>query len=562
MRTSKLGALPTILYFGTTMEKILTPQALWSDFNPDAEQLEINVVDTFETADVIVRRLYFTGRNFQSGNKTRVFATLCTKKTGVSKRGMIVVDDYKKPLNLDELVYWTKKGFSTIGIDYAGRCQTGFCTIYPKELTYCNALDAKDVFHIEDSAKNTKLYQYALNTMRAISVLKEFVATTTISVLTVGKGSLVGNIVLGQDKRVTNGIVVFGDLYLDYAYERSFSVDKVNSEELKSHLLSDEKKQMWVAGLSPQSNVVNISVPIYAICSGNSHYVRVQDTCHTFTRIENKQSRILILPRVLDYLPEEYCKCIVRWCKGEQVENDIAISSDDGGNTIKVKTEIPQEKLSLWYCRNIGANTNHWVSAKLSAGDGCYVATPKHFQKNGSLSVFVMAETPVAMCTPIVEIAVENAQKVGIANSILYSNGMEERFVSAFRDASWHGDFAPVVAKKGYLDIVGAQGTQFITFALHDSCLKYTKPITATFDVCCDTKQQLLLTVVCGFGTDNVSYQQAVELDGLGKWQRITVDFTNFRRVSDGRLISPDSQVDLLGFHAQSKFIINNIFLV
>ena len=81
-------------------------------------------------------------------------------------------------------------------------------------------------------------------------------------------------------------------------------------------------------------------------------------------------------------------------------------------------------------------------------------------------------------------------------------------------------------------------------------------------DVCCTVKQKLVVNAVCNFGTEQKeTFSQTIQLDGMGKWQRITVEREKFRRVEDGKQIA-DDVISLIVLSADEEFIVNNVFLV
>ena len=86
--------------------------------------------------------------------------------------------------------------------------------------------------------------------------------------------------------------------------------------------------------------------------------------------------------------------------------------------------------------------------------------------------------------------------------------------------------------------------------------------MTISFDVCCDIRQQVCVTLVSNFGKESQQYRQTAELVGDGKWQRVTLEGKNFRRIGDGRQISEEERVEMMIVHAEGEFIINNIYLV
>ncbi len=537
--------------------EILTPNVLWADQNPAAEPLDVTVVSQRQQADIVIKRIYFTGRRFASGRSSRIFATVCIPNRR-DKRAMLVIDDYKKPVSESNLEAMAKNGFTVMSIDYAGRREHGLHTIYPPELEHCNADVAEGLFYVADSVKDNKLFEYAFNSMRAVTYLLEEEQTSSISVVTVGRGSYAGTIVLGVDKRVERGVVVFGSLHRDY------KSDYTRIEDLSERLEEEDKAQAWTMGLAPQSYVLQITAPVYVISSANSAAVDVTETDKVYYRV-NDDSRFLILPQTLDYLPQAYAESVVRWCKGETVSEDYELSSfvdADGDYCVKVKTSNDEQLTSIWYCTAPANRARHWFRADKVATEDGFVAKLEVYEADCDVVAFALLDGKVAISSSLLQIKVQNAAHVGIAGNVVFSGDGNKLLIPLSNGSCWWGKELYGREAKGYLGIVGMEGRRFATFAIHDPSVKQSKSFTLSFDVCCKVRQPLNVYVVCGYGTQNVTYAQQVRLIGDGKWQRVTVDTQSLHRLEDGRQMSEDEQADCLEIFADEKFIVNNIIVV
>ena len=82
---------------------ILTAEMLWEGYDPAAEQLETNIFKTVEHDGLVTKQLYFTGRTLANGAKTRVFATVCCKNTNSIKPAVLLVGNYKQPINMHDV---------------------------------------------------------------------------------------------------------------------------------------------------------------------------------------------------------------------------------------------------------------------------------------------------------------------------------------------------------------------------------------------------------------------------------------------------------------------------
>ena len=544
----------------------MTSAALWQDFDPQAEPLETNVLKTEEEDDLVTQTVYFTGRTVQDG-KTRVFATVCQKNTKSVKPAVLIIDSYKKPIDEQELKYWAHNGFIAMAIDYAGRCGDGLCTLYPSTLDYCNADVAKSYFYVGDTTKQSKIYEYALNSMRAITYLLNEKKAKSVSVVTVKKGTSVGAIVLGTDKRITRGAVVFGSLYREYpAYvgEEQDEALELAEDELTDRVNYEEKRQMWIAGLAPQSYAMQTTVPVYLVCSAISPYVDAVSTDKMYDRL-NDDSRMLLLPDVMDHLPDHYTQSIVKWLKGMTTDNNVELThfvDDKGNHCIAVDAPDTTAKMELWYCRNPQTRARNWVQAPLVKGDKGYVGKLDMYSSNCKIAAFLLIHGAVDITTDMYQIDVVDAKNLKTPVRSIYAGGHNDRMIAIGRSRSWHGDKHKVEYCKGYLDIEGAKGVGLATFALNDPCVANVDTFTISFDVCCKVAQELRVYATCDFAGTNDNHVQTVQLTGDGKWQRVTMDYSNFHSTVDSRQMTYDERVQVLYFVADEEFIVNNIFLV
>ena len=298
--------------------EIFTPNQLWADFDPATEQLDSDVFAVRDYDGVEVKKLYFNGTVFPSGHKTRVLGVVCRPQEGDATKGVLVVGDYRKPVCVDDLVALAKNGFVVMSVDYAGRGNLG--TIYPEEQDYLNADVAESLYYVGNSVKDNKIYEYVKNTRRAIGYMLEEEGVDELSVVGVESGSYIGTIVLGTDTRISRGAVVFGPLYATYP------LNEADNAELSERLAEEDVARAWTMGLAPQSYLMQISAPLYVVISANSANVDIVEAGKMYYRV-NDDSRLLILPTTLDYLPQKYIDSVVDWLKGETVEEDFDLTS-------------------------------------------------------------------------------------------------------------------------------------------------------------------------------------------------------------------------------------------
>ena len=376
--------------------------------------------------------------------------------------------------------------------------------------------------------------------------------------LTAGKGVYVGIIVLGVDNRVKNGAILFGNLNRTYP---EASVEE--KSDLEHNIDYDNRRQVWTLGLAPQTYALQIKVPVYVVNSANSPYVDLIQASKVFLRV-NSDSRFLILPNTMDYLPSEYVDDVIRWIKGGAAPEKSEIKSlfDGADYCLRVVTTHPLNKTSLWYCTNDGG-AKHWTKAELTQSDNGYVAKLNLYEKECCVTAFALFDGDISVSTTLFseKVSVSSVKK---SANIIFSGTGKQTLIPLPVDRQWWNVGLHPKLSKGYLDIVGEQGKALATFAINDKSIIKNPAFTICFDVCSTVKQQIKVTAVCKFGDKNECYAQTKELIGNGKWERVNFERGNFHSVRDSKQLAENEtkKVEMLVISADSEIVVNNIFLV
>ena len=539
------------------MEEILTSQTLWEGYDPESLDLDLTVLSAIERNGIVTKRVYFTGRRFDNGI-SRVFGVVCQKASDEPRPAVLVIHDFNKQIDESVLVDLAERGFVAMAIDYFGEVDSGLYTLYPAEISYCNASANQNPFDIVTSAKEIKLYEYALNSRRAVSYLLHNEQVSGVSIFGVSKGVDVATMVLGTDERVTNGVLALGRIWRNYPA----LVLKEGDDDFDKQMEYDFKSQSWMLGLAPQTYMLQIKVPLYIIISANSSYTNVRNANKSFMRV-NCVSKLLILPKSPDYIPARYTNGIVKWLNGHY-ESDAAeiVACNNGVDyRLKVVTQLPMDKITLWYCINAVGRGKNWVKANLQqGGDGSYVAEINLYEPNCKVLAFAEIDGELPTTTKLFEdtVTVTNLKK---ANNIIFNASSGNTLPSVSKTGAWWNvDLEPRFAK-GPMNIVGAVGKAHASFAINDTSARYNSEFTIGFDVYSPVTQDIIVTAICKFGEENLCYHQSVSVFG-GKWERITYEKGNFHRDEDGRPLTDKDRVDAFIISADEEFIINNILLV
>ena len=539
------------------MEEILTLQKLWEGYDPEADELDVTVLNTVEKDGIVTKRVYFTGRELD-GCKTRVFGVVCNKAAHSTHHAVLVVDDFNKEIDEKVLVDLAERGFVAMAIDYVGARDVGLHTLYPDPLAYCNASANQNPYDIVTTARDIKLYEYALNSRRAISYLLACESADGVSVMGVGKGVDVASIVLGIDERITNGVLAFGCIWRNYPELVINEGDNVAKKQAEY----DYKSQSWMMGLAPQTYMLQIKVPLYIIISSNSYSTNVHNANKSFSRV-NCVSKLLILPNSIDFVPSKYANGVANWLNGhyESESAEIVACHDNGDYRLKVITQAPLSKITLYYTKNADTRAKHWVKSDLKNGsDGAYYGEVSLSDPNCKILAFAQIDGDVPTTTKLFEDVATPLTLKKSSNIIFSADGSQTLPMASLTGEWWNVPLEPKLAK-GPMGITGALGNGFVTFAINDTSIKYKRSFTLVFDVFSESKQTVTVTTICRFGDTNESYQLSATVFG-GRWERLTFEKDLFHRVADGKLLSDKDRVDIFIISADKEIIINNMLLV
>ena len=550
------------------MQNLLTAAEIFGDF--DANQpLEESVVKRTVTDGVVTECVYFTGRNFGE-KKSRVYAELCYPDNSSAKSAILVINDRRKEIDHEDLIYWASYGFCAMAIDYRGYAEKGRFTLYPDVIEYANASAQTDDYYVANGVRNTKWYEYAINSMRAITYLKSLSFIKDVSVLTVGQGSRTGLIVLAMDGRIKKGSVVFGNLYEEYLQGRYSDDEEVmevvaesdSKEEMEEVLHEDTLHKIWEIGLSPQSYVPLIKVPLYVVSGGNSGTVDVVKLSTTYFRA-NDSSRLLIVPKVMDYMTETCALNIVRWFEDKTVDDDLELSlTDSDVLTVRVNTSFPAEDIRVWYCRDASLKGKNWVKAPVSVSEDGTITAQLDVYATGkevlALAYMYNHET-IDITSPLLRIKVSDKYRLKTATRLVFDGSMMSgKLIAIGNGKHWHSNENRLVRAEGYLGITGVEGKRMLTFAVHDDFVTYRNCDSVSLDVCTEISGKLTLVATA---EDGNRYTFEADLAGDGKWQKVTAEYSAFYN-EHGEPMPAEQRPLSMAFLCDNKIIVNNIVLI
>ncbi len=344
----------------------MTPVELWSDFNPVADELDINVVRSWENDGAIYEKIYFTAKKSGDAELRAYALSARPKKKGKFPTVLILPESSGKELNESLFGGMEKEGYCMIAVDLEGEKEgKSRYTFYPDDLDYCNEDRAgRHMLYAEPSAKETVWYNRTLISRRAITLIGElpYADEEKIVVLGVGNACPVLWQTTAMDARVIAGVSVLG---------YNFSKEVEEQEEM----------DCWMSGVDMRSYAPFITVPMLHVSGTN-------DTNNVIEIIERTVEKTTDgVPFYEDFtfgatntLTRKQISTVKEFLKkvfaGEPFNEIPTFETETGiDGEFKVKINAPSAKSTeLWYAYVGDSKKTFWKKVDSAKKSGDFIA--------------------------------------------------------------------------------------------------------------------------------------------------------------------------------------------
>ena len=96
-----------------------TVEQLWAGVDPEAEPLEIQVLDEWTSDSIHYTRLYFTAEYWE-GEPVRVYAIQGAPEGATGLPGILHIHGGGQTANIDWVTFWAKRGYVCVTFDFCG----------------------------------------------------------------------------------------------------------------------------------------------------------------------------------------------------------------------------------------------------------------------------------------------------------------------------------------------------------------------------------------------------------------------------------------------------------
>lgn len=564
------------------VRKILTPTALWSDFN-DTLPLKESKVNEMVYDGIIYSEVYFSGRETESG-RVRIYGLYARPKNlpdGRKIGGVLILPDYTETVNLDAVNFYVRQGYAVLMVDYRGAYPgTPEFTNYPTEIDYANLKLAGDVFRVDRTAKECCWYEWAAVAKYAAVFLQSRDEVDKIALIGIKQGANVGWQSLFGDKRVSCFVSVFGMGW--QAYKGVF-------RHVSADIELDDERYRWLGGVDAHVYAQYVDCPVLYVAGTNSPDFDCDRGTDTLMRLKPEVKSVFnYAPRLRDtidkkcgddislflkkYLAREGSS-FDKLCFPASPQVKTAAGEDGVSYFAEVVADEPDKlkTLSVYMSEGISApGLRNWQPMKEVKHD----QTKRYFRAmlggdSEFVHVFAVAEykNGVTVSSKIIFGKI-NLHPVRSCNMIYTSDMGVDCFCTANEDANATGDFifndndAVKLAEcaNGITGVSSRYG--LLTYKIGENRFKPGRRSILKFDVYSVEYTKLKIGLMVGNAAGELEeFSVTVNLDGCKAWHNVQVAFTEFKNAKNFALKDFDA-VAAFKVESASLFAINNVLLI
>lgn len=519
--------------------KIVTPMALWQDFNPMKEPLEVRVDGVKITDKYIMKDTVFTVETELDG-KIRAYANIAVQKNVVAPTVVYIPtgeSPIKKSLFFDILI---DHGFNIITIDYAGVSEKkDKYTVYPKSLEYCNFSTNRQLPYQPTEAGKSPWFVWTKVVRRAITLAFEESNVDKNNLFLLGyiEGAQLAWKTAGIDGRVRAVLPVGACGYTEF-----FNRHKYDSAVTPQ--FTDEW-ECWLAGISTQAYAKMLTCPVYYMSGTNSTYADIDRVADLFNLIPHNNKYLSFSAGTNNSITNSAFLGAIKWAE-KLINGDTDIvkprlkSYVSDGKLYASVTDISGfDKIEI-YCAldELAPAFRSWNMVRqqtvLNNDEVLAVLVPREDSKKMFVYATVIYKDGVVLSTPeiMIDLTKIELDEYDISNHstgrFIYNNTMDETPFSV-------ENYNPVIDENILKVVAGPLGIKGVTVTEGKLCAYNVEPPRAgsgeyilQMEVYAPELRDIDIVMYTA-ENGSTKYVYKVHLNGSAKWQRVNMKRIDFK---------------------------------
>ena len=564
------------------VRKILTPTALWTDFN-DSLPLKESIVNEMVYDGIIYSEIYFSGRETESG-RVRIYGLYARPQKMPSGRkisGVLILPDCTETVNLDTVNYYVRQGYAVLMVDYRGAYPgVPEYTNYPTEIDYANLKQAGDIFHIERTAKECCWYEWAAVAKYSAVFLQTRAEVDKIGLIGIKQGANVGWQSLFGDKRISCFVSVYGIGW--QAYKGVF-------RHITGDIELDDERYRWLGGVDAHVYAQYVNCPVLYVAGTNSSDFDCDRGADTLLRLKpGIEHSFNFAPRFRNAINKKCGDDIAIFLKRHLSKEGTNIdkyyfpaspqvktaSGEDGVYYFAEVIVAEPEKLktlSVYFSEGVSApGLRNWQPMQFIKQD----KEKKYYRimlggDSEFAHVFAVAEYKNGV-TVSSKIAYSTINRLSVrASNMIYTSNMGlDCFCPADELSNADGGFifnendgiCLAECSNGITGVSSRAG--LLTYKIGENRFKPSRRSILKFDVYSSEFTELKISLLTGNKLGELEeYSVNVKFSSVNAWYNIQVAFSDFKN-KDKFALKDFESVSAIKIESDSRFAVNNILLI
>ncbi len=548
-----------------------TVKALWSDFDPRGEPLNVQVVREWEKDGIVFRYVTYHIGTFK-GVTARMAAFYGFPEGGNRVPGLLHLHGGGQRAFLHEVEFYAKKGYACLSINWGGRemeesgpgdPNTDWGAVDPTQRNvpgYFNLQPGERYLDPFESPRNNNWYLLTLGARRGLTFLEQQPEVDPERLGVYGH-SMGGNLtvyVAGADNRVKVAAPsVGGSGFRTYPWPLL--------PEQSKHTPNGDV-ELFRATLGFQSYAPHIKAPLIWLGATNDFHGIMDDTYRTGALMPQEDVRYAFTPHMNHRFTPEFAVARPLWIdqhlKGTfrfpaAPDSRLALSTEDGVPVFSATPDdsMPAVQVHVYYSVDPDPQARFWRSADatrkgntwsarlpvMSSGQPLFAFANVHYGLNKRQPVpFASPTETFAISSWMHTVTPEDLRRAGVKATDAPALVIDD-FAHGFRD--WYT-----------LSPGNPHHWQFWTRKIADPKWQGRPGYRLTFDVRAETANELVVVLTENFFRPYRGKRQdfaaVVKLAGGDPWQTVSLSADDFKAVSGENVLSSWANVDILGLRA------------
>ena len=548
-----------------------TVRALWSDFDPHSDPLDIQVVREWQTDGIVFRYVTYHIGTFK-GVKARMAAFYGFPKGSEKVPGLLHLHGGGQRAFLHEVEFFAKQGYACLSINWGGRemedgkpgdPNTDWGVVDPTQQNvpgYFNLQPGQQYLDPFESPRNNNWYLLTLGARRGLTFLEQQPEVDPERLGVYGH-SMGGNLtvyVAGTDNRVKVAAPsVGGSGFRTYPWP-------LLPEQTKHTPKGDV--ELFRATLGFQSYAPHIKAPLLWLGATNDFHGIMDDTYRTGALMPSENVRYAFTPHMNHRFTPEFAVTRPLWIdqhlKGTfrfpaTPDSRLALSTKGGVPVFNVTPDdsMPVVQVHVYYSVDPDPQARFWRSVDVIRGGNTWSAKLPIMSSDQPLFAFANVHyglkepQPVPFASPTETFAISSLMHTAAPKDL-----QREGVGATDTPALLIDDFTHGFQDWYTLSPDNPHHWQFWTRKITDPKWRGRPGYLLTFDVKAEKPNQLVVQLTenffRGYRGKKQDFAAVVKLGGGDQWQTISLSSDDFKAVDGEAVLSSWAEVDLLGLRA------------